>query len=175
MKRNAQRLFLPALMLTLVAGTLPPATCYGKNAKPKATRKVRHTKPPRHTRTAKPAKSHPIPGLLYESDVKAGTGAVAATGTTVSVQYTGWLYDRSNRTLRGVQIDNSQDRGKPFQFKLGAHQVIQGWDVGVTGMKVGGERIIVVPGLSYGTRSAGGVTIPPNTPMLYDITLLGVQ
>ena len=164
-----RRIVLMLLGMLLAAGLTPLADCYGKT-----TRHVRRAKPARHTRSGLPAGATQTPGLIYKLDVKAGSGPVAATGETVSVQYTGWLYDAARRDHRGTQIDNSQARGQPFQFKLGAGQVIQGWDVGIAGMKVGGERILAVPGLGYGT-SAGGVTIPPNTPMLYDVILLGVQ
>src|SRR5215469_14368343 len=110
-------------------------------------------------------------GLTY-TDVKIGDGAVATSGKKVSVHYTGWL---SNNGAKGAKFDSSVDRGQPFQFTLGGHQVIAGWDEGVAGMKVGGERTLIIPPeLGYGARGAGGV-IPPNATLIFDVQLLGVQ
>ena len=93
-------------------------------------------------------------------------------GNKVSVHYTGWLY---NNGAKGAKFDSSVDRGQPFQFTLGAHQVIAGWDEGVAGMKVGGKRTLIIPPeLGYGARGAGGV-IPPNATLMFDVELLGVQ
>jgi FKBP-type peptidyl-prolyl cis-trans isomerase len=110
-------------------------------------------------------------GLKY-TDTKIGDGAEATSGKKVSVHYTGWL---SNNGAKGAKFDSSVDRGKPFEFTLGAHQVIAGWDEGVAGMKVGGERTLIIPPeLGYGARGAGGV-IPPNAALIFDVQLLGVQ
>jgi FKBP-type peptidyl-prolyl cis-trans isomerase len=110
-------------------------------------------------------------GLKYTDD-KAGDGAAATAGKKVSVHYTGWLY---NNGVKGTKFDSSVDRGQPFQFTLGAHQVIAGWDEGVAGMKVGGKRTLIIPPeLGYGARGAGGV-IPPNATLMFDVELLGVQ
>jgi len=110
-------------------------------------------------------------GLKYTDD-KAGNGAEATAGKKVSVHYTGWLSDNG---AKGKKFDSSVDRGQPFQFTLGAHQVIAGWDEGVAGMKVGGKRTLVIPPeLGYGARGAGGV-IPPNATLIFDVELLGVQ
>ena len=90
----------------------------------------------------------------------------------MSVHYTGWL---SKDGAKGAKFDSSLDRGQPFDFTLGAHQVIAGWDEGVAGMKVGGERTLVIPPeLGYGARGAGGV-IPPNATLIFDVQLLKVQ
>jgi FKBP-type peptidyl-prolyl cis-trans isomerase len=110
-------------------------------------------------------------GLKY-TDTKTGTGAAATAGTKVSVHYTGWL---SSNGAKGKKFDSSLDRGQPFEFTLGAHQVIAGWDEGVAGMKVGGARTMTIPPeLGYGARGAGGV-IPPNATLIFDVELLGVQ
>ena len=93
-------------------------------------------------------------------------------GSKVSVHYTGWLY---NNDKKGAKFDSSVDRGKPFEFKLGAHQVIAGWDEGVAGMRVGGKRTLIIPPeLGYGARGAGGV-IPPNATLIFEVELLGVK
>ena len=112
---------------------------------------------------------------LQISDVSAGTGAAATAGKEVSVHYTGWLYDATASDKHGKKFDSSRDRGEPFAFKLGAGQVIRGWDQGVAGMKVGGKRTLIIPSeLGYGARGAGGA-IPPNATLLFDVELLGVK
>jgi FKBP-type peptidyl-prolyl cis-trans isomerase FkpA len=112
---------------------------------------------------------------LQKSDVKQGTGAEATIGHTVVVHYTGWLYDTSKPDSHGAKFDSSRDRGAPFRFDLGAGRVIKGWDQGVAGMKVGGERTLVIPPeLGYGARGAGNV-IPPNATLIFDVELLDVQ
>jgi FKBP-type peptidyl-prolyl cis-trans isomerase FkpA len=112
---------------------------------------------------------------LQISNGKVGTGAEATAGKTVSVHYTGWLYDPKTADHRGKKFDSSKDHGDPFEFKLGARQVIAGWDQGVAGMKVGGTRTLVIPSeLGYGARGAGGA-IPPNATLLFDVELLGVK
>jgi len=112
---------------------------------------------------------------LQVTDQKVGTGATATSGTQVSVHYTGWLYDPKASDKHGKKFDSSKDHGEPFSFKLGARQVISGWDQGVAGMKVGGTRTLVIPSdLAYGSRGAGG-TIPPNATLVFDVELLGVK
>ena len=111
-------------------------------------------------------------GLKY-TDRKIGDGVTARAGNKVSVNYTGWL---SNNGAKGKKFDSSVDRGQPFQFTLGAKQVIAGWDEGVAGMKVGGTRTLTIPPeLGYGARGAGGGAIPPNATLIFDVELLGVQ
>jgi FKBP-type peptidyl-prolyl cis-trans isomerase len=113
-----------------------------------------------------------MPNGLKYTDTKTGDGAAATPGNKVSVHYTGWLY---NNGAKGAKFDSSVDRGQPFQFTLGAHQVIAGWDEGVAGMKVGGKRTLIIPPeLGYGARGAGG-SIPPNATLMFDVELLGVQ
>ena len=112
---------------------------------------------------------------LQTTDVKAGTGTEAAAGKTVTVHYTGWLYDAGAADHHGTKFDSSRDRNEPFAFPLGAGKVIKGWDQGVAGMKVGGQRTLVIPpALGYGSSGAGGV-IPPNATLLFDVELLGVR
>ena len=107
-------------------------------------------------------------GLKYW-DVKVGTGATATSGHNVKVHYTGWL-------TNGKKFDSSVDRKEPFEFKLGAGQVIKGWDEGVAGMKVHGKRRLEIPpSLGYGSRGVGGGLIPPNSTLLFDVELLDVK
>jgi len=112
---------------------------------------------------------------LTTTDTKVGSGAVAVSGKTVSVHYTGWLYTASKPDHKGEKFDSSLDHGQPFNFPLGAGRVIQGWDQGVAGMKVGGKRTLTIPSeMAYGSHGAGGV-IPPNAPLVFDVELLSVQ
>lgn len=106
-------------------------------------------------------------GLAYE-DLVVGRGAMPKVGQTVSVAYTGTL-------TNGTKFDSSRDRGVPFQFQIGEHQVIEGWDEGVATMRVGGRRKLIIPAaLGYGDRGAGGV-IPPGATLIFDIELLGIS
>ena len=101
-------------------------------------------------------------------DFVIGTGDVASSGQTVAVHYRGTLED-------GTQFDASYDRGTPFEFPLGAGRVIKGWDEGVQGMKVGGQRKLVIPpDLGYGSRGAGRV-IPPNATLIFEVELLEIK
>ncbi len=110
-------------------------------------------------------------GLQYE-DTVVGDGAQASAGQYVQVHYTGWLY---NDGQQGAKFDSSLDRNDPFEFSLGAGMVIQGWDEGVAGMKVGGKRTLIIPPeLGYGARGAGGV-IPPHATLKFDVELLGTD
>ncbi|GAA0256843.1 FKBP-type peptidyl-prolyl cis-trans isomerase [Pseudomonas rhodesiae] len=109
-------------------------------------------------------------GLQY-GDTTEGEGVEAKAGQRVIVHYTGWLWENG---VQGAKFDSSRDRNDPFVFALGAGQVIRGWDEGVQGMKVGGQRrLIIPPQLGYGARGAGGV-IPPNATLCFDVELLGV-
>jgi FKBP-type peptidyl-prolyl cis-trans isomerase len=119
-----------------------------------------------------PSKMSELPSGLKYTDTTVGTGAEATRGKKVSVHYTGWLY---NNGEKGRKFDSSLDRGQPFQFALGAGQVIKGWDEGVAGMKIGGKRTLIIPPeLGYGARGAGGV-IPPNATLTFDVELLKVE
>ena len=123
-----------------------------------------------------PAITAPAPNQgLKMTDVKEGSGAEAVAGKTVVVHYTGWLFDAAAPGNKGQKFDSSRDRGDPFDFPLGGGRVIKGWDQGVAGMKVGGQRTLVIPPeLGYGARGAGGV-IPPNATLVFDVELLDVK
>lgn len=106
-------------------------------------------------------------GLQVE-DMKIGDGQEIKSGDMARMHYTGWLTD-------GTKFDSSLDRGIPFEFKLGAGNVIKGWDKGVVGMKVNGKRrLIISPEMGYGTRGAGSV-IPPNATLIFEVELLGIE
>jgi len=108
---------------------------------------------------------------LIIEDVVVGEGDTATAGQQVTVHYTGWLFENG---VVGKKFDSSKDRGDPFDFALGAGQVIKGWDEGVVGMKIGGTRKLTIPPeMGYGTRGAGGA-IPPNATLLFEVELLGL-
>jgi len=150
MKRT---LFFP-LALLLIAGIFSTTACSGQATTQKETSNMTE---------------------LIKTDNKLGEGALATSGKEVSVHYTGWLYDEAAPDHRGTKFDSSRDRGQPFDFPLGAGHVIKGWDQGVEGMKVGGQRTLIIPSsMGYGARGAGGV-IPPNATLVFDVELLGVR
>ena len=100
-------------------------------------------------------------------DMNVGTGTEAVSGKTIAAHYIGTLED-------GTKFDSSLDRGQPFEFKLGAGQVIKGWDVGIAGMKVGGIRTLVIsPELGYGAQAIG--SIPANSTLIFQVQLMGVK
>lgn len=109
-----------------------------------------------------------------QTDLKIGTGdATAASGSTLTVDYTGWLYDASKPDQKGLQFDSSIGQ-TAFTFTLGVGQVIKGWDQGVVGMKAGGvRRLVIPPSLAYGSTRSG--SIPPNSTLLFEITLQSLQ
>ena len=112
---------------------------------------------------------------LQKIDVKQGSGAEAIAGKAVIVHYTGWLYDPAATGQKGAKFDSSRDRQVPFGFVLGAGKVIRGWDEGVAGMKVGGQRTLIIPAdMGYGSRGAGGV-IPPDATLIFDVELIEVK
>ena len=106
--------------------------------------------------------------ILEMIDEVVGTGAEAVAGKNITVHYSGFL-------TNGTKFDSSLDRNDPFSFRLGAGQVIKGWDEGFAGMKVGGKRKLTIPShMGYGKRGAGGV-IPPDATLIFDVELLGVD
>jgi peptidylprolyl isomerase len=109
---------------------------------------------------------------LQVIDTTAGTGASPKTGETCVMHYTGWLYVNGQK---GAKFDSSVDRGQPFEFPIGVGRVIKGWDEGVSTMKVGGKRTLIIPPeLGYGARGAGGV-IPPNATLIFDVELISIK
>ena len=108
------------------------------------------------------------------TDLVVGSGATASAGHTVTVAYTGWLYEEGAADNKGTQFDQTSAES-PFQFVLGTGQVIAGWDQGLEGMKVGGRRRLVIPpALAYGTQGTGGGLIPPNATLIFEVELFGV-
>lgn len=122
-----------------------------------------------------PAPPEPPPAVLV-TDLVPGVGDEALRGMVVIVHYTGWLYDANAPELRGRQFDSSRERGQPFSFPLGGGRVIQGWEQGIPGMKVGGvRRLVIPPGLAYGSRNIGNGLIPPHSTLLFEVELLAVE
>lgn len=106
---------------------------------------------------------------LKIEDIKVGTGAAVKAGERVEVNYLGTFLD-------GRKFDSSYDRNQPFEFSVGAGNVIQGWDQGLVGMQVGGKRKLTIPSdLAYGSQGAGNGAIPPNTPLVFEIELLSIK
>lgn len=108
-------------------------------------------------------------------DNQLGEGREAEKGLSITVHYSGWIYDENEDDKKGNKFDSSKDRNEPFTFVLGVGQVIKGWDDGFAGMKIGGTRTIIIPSeMGYGSRGAGSV-IPPNADLIFDVELLGIQ
>jgi FKBP-type peptidyl-prolyl cis-trans isomerase FkpA len=108
-----------------------------------------------------------------QTDLSLGEGAEAVTGSIVSVHYTGWFYNEAREDRKGAQFDSSTGF-EPLTFPLGQGHVIEGWERGIVGMKVGGtRRLIIPPSLGYGTRRRG--PIPPNATLVFDVELVEVQ
>ncbi len=145
--------FIPGIALALLAA------CGGKPAAPAATGSAA-------------AVSDRTLGIV---DVQPGSGAPIAAGQKAVVQYTGWLYETSAPDNKGKEFDSSRNGGQPFRFTVGAGDVIKGWDQGVVGMKVGGQRRLTIPAeLGYGDIGAGGV-IPPGATLVFDIDLVAIE
>ncbi|MDQ8729458.1 FKBP-type peptidyl-prolyl cis-trans isomerase [Bradyrhizobium sp. LHD-71] len=118
------------------------------------------------------AQTKTLPSGLQVIDTVVGTGASPKAGETCIMHYTGWIYENGQK---GKKFDSSVDRGQPFEFPIGVGRVIKGWDEGVSTMKVGGKRTLIIPAsLGYGARGAGGV-IPPNATLIFDVELLGTK
>jgi FKBP-type peptidyl-prolyl cis-trans isomerase len=113
---------------------------------------------------------------LQRIDIQVPNGEGVSQGQVAVVHYTGWLYDAHAPDHKGKTFDSSRDRGQPFRFEIGAGNVIKGWDEGVQGMRVGGQRRLIVPAtLAYGSEGAGDGVIPPNSPLVFDIELLAIE
>jgi FKBP-type peptidyl-prolyl cis-trans isomerase FkpA len=115
------------------------------------------------------------PQLLTE-DLRQGFGDEARFGMALTVHYAGWLHQADALGYRGRKFDSSRDRSRPFQFRLGEGRVIKGWEVGIAGMRVGGlRRLVIPPELAYGSRGFGNGLIPPDSTLVFEIELLGVE
>ena len=109
------------------------------------------------------------------TDTVIGTGTEATKGKSISVHYTGWLFEEGAENHKGEKFDSSLDRNEPLDFPLGAGMVIDGWDQGFAGMKEGGKRTLIIPSdMAYGSRGAGGV-IPPNAVLIFEVELVKVR
>ena len=126
---------------------------------------------------AQPVPPAPTGPQLEVIDRVVGKGREAGAGNLVRVNYTGWFHKPLSATGKGKKFDSSLDNGRdPLEFRLGAGQVIKGWEQGVAGMKVGGKRTLIIPSqLAYGKRGAPGGMIPPDTDLIFDVELLGVK
>jgi peptidylprolyl isomerase len=143
-------LFALSAALVLAAGTIAPSTGVAQSM----------------------AKSTTLASGLQIIDMAVGSGASPKSGETCVMHYTGWLYVNGQK---GAKFDSSVDRGQPFEFPIGVGRVIKGWDEGVSTMKVGGKRTLIIPpDLGYGARGAGGV-IPPNATLIFEVELLNVK
>jgi peptidylprolyl isomerase len=121
---------------------------------------------------SEPANPVTTPSGLQIVDTQVGTGASPKPGQICVMHYTGWLYENGAKTRK---FDSSVDRNEPFEFPIGMGRVIKGWDEGVSTMKVGGKRTLIIPPqLGYGARGAGGV-IPPNATLIFEVELLGIK
>jgi FKBP-type peptidyl-prolyl cis-trans isomerase FkpA len=111
-----------------------------------------------------------------ETDLTVGAGPEAKKGAVITVHYTGWLYDPSKPDNKGAKFDSSLDRNEELSFRLGVGEVIPGWDVGFTNMRVKGKRRLVIPApLAYGADGTPGGPIPPNAPLVFEMELLDVR
>lgn len=182
MNTNRRRLGLGVLACALIAAALATTACSASSQKAPQTAAPTGSQSTATSTTAEstttestatestapaPAPAAPAEKVQIKDNV-VGKGAVAKSGDQVTVNYTGWLMD-------GTKFDSSLDRNQPFSFVIGAGQVIQGWDEGVAGMKVGGTRTLIIPpSLGYGDQGAPPA-IPPNATLKFQIELLAVQ
>jgi len=129
--------------------------------------------PPETSQPAEPAA--PVTPALGITDVRIGSGAEAVNGARIGVHYTGWLVDANAKNLHGKKFDSSFDRHRPIFLVLGEHRVIQGWEQGLPGMKVGGKRTLLIPAaLAYGATGVKGL-IPPDATLIFDVELVAVN
>ena len=148
--RHIQRAILSIIAAMFIAAALVPSTAAAQTA----------------------GKTMTTASGLQIIDTTVGTGASPKPGQTCVMHYTGWLYEDGKK---GKKFDSSVDRNEPFEFPIGQHRVIAGWDEGVASMKVGGKRTLIIPpALGYGARGAGGA-IPPNATLIFDVELLAVK
>jgi len=170
-----KRLLLSLTISSLVTVTLLPScgeAAQREISKEVAAKQVSESKPEQKKEETMTNVITTASGLKYEILEKSDNSETAKKGDTVSVHYTGWL---DNNGELGRKFDSSVDRNDPFEFNLGAGQVIAGWDQGVEGMKVGEKRRLIIPSeLGYGRRGAGGV-IPPNATLIFDVQLLEIK
>jgi FKBP-type peptidyl-prolyl cis-trans isomerase FkpA len=168
--RQSRALIGARAVLLFVLVIVSAVTLMGCSAKPAAVPEATApaAAPAEQATPSQPGtKTEDVTELKIE-DLTVGTGSEAKNGDTVSVHYTGYLTD-------GSTFDSSIPSGQPFEFTLGQGQVIQGWDVGVAGMKVGGKRKLTIPpDMGYGEQGAGGV-IPPNATLVFDVELLAIK
>jgi FKBP-type peptidyl-prolyl cis-trans isomerase FkpA len=134
------------------------------------------SEPPAPPPAAAPQAPPAAEPTLLVTDLVKGVGDEALPGMVVIVHYTGWLFDEVAKDHHGRQFDSSLERRQPFSFPLGAGRVIQGWEQGIPGMKVGGtRRLVIPPEFGYGARGAGNGVIPPNATLLFEVELLAVE
>lgn len=149
----------PSVLATTVLFTLLSGSAFAQTGAPAATAS---------------AATMGAPTTLKMIDRKVGDGALAESGAPVNVHYTGYLWNATAPDNKGAKFDSSVDRKVPFGFIIGAGRVIKGWDEGVAGMKVGGQRTLIIPpDKGYGDRGAGGA-IPPNATLVFDVELVSV-
>ncbi|HEX2633541.1 MAG TPA: FKBP-type peptidyl-prolyl cis-trans isomerase [Bradyrhizobium sp.] len=153
--QRAKISMLAATALAATAITTVPLACVPDSAAAQTAGKIMTT-----------------PSGLQIIDTAIGSGVSPKPGQTCVMHYTGWIYEDGKK---GKKFDSSVDRNEPFEFPIGQHRVIAGWDEGVATMKVGGKRTLIIPpALGYGARGAGGV-IPPNATLMFDVELLNVK
>ncbi len=156
------------LVFTQISGQKDAAIGNASPSTQPTTTIIQENNTPGAKNTMSPANAVTTPSGLKYVELEEGTGATPQPGQTVVVHYTGTLED-------GTKFDSSRDRNQPFSFKIGVGQVIKGWDEGLSTMKVGGRRQLIIPSeLGYGARGAGNV-IPPYSTLLFDVELLAIK
>jgi FKBP-type peptidyl-prolyl cis-trans isomerase len=122
---------------------------------------------------APPVAGFTTPGGVQVTELQVGTGLEAAPGRTVAVLYTGWLWERGRK---GLVFDTNRESGDPLTFRMGKGKVIQGWEEGLRGLRVGGRRrLLVPPGLAYGPQGTSDGTIPPGATLCFEVELVAVK